>query len=118
MHQHEVTEWIYDEQNGYEYKECSSCGELLDKRVPNIEYSDLKDVIEGSEQDKEDKINNENEENKADEIQKDNTSEAGKATEKIDGITDEELKAIEERLQKALDEDKEKEKQKKKNGRE
>ena len=43
LHKHIATEWIFDEMSGYEYKECSVCGELLDKRVPDLKYSDLEE---------------------------------------------------------------------------
>lgn len=38
-HQHTISDWIYDKETGLEYKQCNGCGEIFEKRVPNITYS-------------------------------------------------------------------------------
>lgn len=38
-HQHTISDWTYDKETGLEYKQCNGCGEIFEKRVPNITYS-------------------------------------------------------------------------------
>lgn len=39
VHKHSVSDWIYDKETGLEYKKCKDCGEIFEKRVPDIVYS-------------------------------------------------------------------------------
>lgn len=67
IHKHKVSnEWVYDEDTGLEYKKCKECGEVAEKRVPNLEYSDLPPEVEEKkdeeETEKEENIDEETEE--------------------------------------------------------
>lgn len=39
VHKHTVSNWTYDKETGLEYKKCEECGEIFEKRVPDIVYS-------------------------------------------------------------------------------
>lgn len=39
VHKHTVSNWVYDKETGLEYKKCEECGEIFEKRVPDIVYS-------------------------------------------------------------------------------
>lgn len=41
VHKHTVSNWVYDKETGLEYKKCEECGEIFEKRVPNITYSTI-----------------------------------------------------------------------------
>lgn len=33
VHEHTISDWIFDTQSGYFYKECKECGVLIDKKI-------------------------------------------------------------------------------------
>lgn len=40
-HKHTISDWVYNKESGLEYKKCKSCGEIFEKRVPDIVYSTI-----------------------------------------------------------------------------
>lgn len=46
IHEHTISDWIYDEETGFEYKKCPECGEIFEKRVPNLEYSTYEPIVD------------------------------------------------------------------------
>ena len=65
IHKHTVSDWVYDEETGFEYKKCPECGEIFEKRVPNLEYSTYEPIVdeEFSDENNENNENTENNEN-------------------------------------------------------